>query len=232
VGIVAHSTGLGAQPFLDVVEQVVEHPTLDVALLGLEEVAVSVEPLSLVTTHAERYVETTGALSVFGPRNAGVSKSRGVALEKIIEVSTSTLTGRVLTETGPCLGDSGSPIIVADSLGAPAVLGILQEGSPSCKRADSYVRSDVISDWVTETIARPPLDDARWGGTSPMLRCFLGAVNSCDGRGDGFGRCAGARGFFCKEGELASSGQGSCEGGKLDRANAVAHCFVAMAEEL
>jgi secreted trypsin-like serine protease len=55
--------------------------------------------------------------------------------------------------TGACAGDSGGPLLVADSSGQARVAGVLDRGSADCLGLDLYTRIDALADWIERVSA-------------------------------------------------------------------------------
>ena len=222
----------GAEPQLALVEQAVVHPTLDVALLKVE---VELESTSILSLN-----EDVGALihqkaysRVFGPHNAGVSRSRSWASQVVVSVEATSLTAQVVTASGPCVGDSGGALIVNDKNGTRTVVGFLSNGSMSCQGPDEYVRADRLREWIRLTVAKPPVDDGRWRGIMSQTRCLSGKVLRCEDIGGQFGSCrVPARVPVCEVGQLITSSCIAKSRSLTSLPGSIPHCAQALTEAL
>lgn len=105
--------------------------------------------------------------------------------------------------TGTCYGDSGGPLIAADSAGNPVEIGITSAGSPTCDttKPQWFTRVDQIASWADGVIAQvapapstpslPTLSqaDAQTDARQVLLHAFgrkfrqgHGALIGCDRR--------------------------------------------------
>jgi hypothetical protein len=199
--IVYHGAG-DREVWQALVKQAIAHPTWDVALLGTGTEGASALTLPLEDDDGQTIVNTIGYSPVHEWRING-TKSMPWASEMIVAVGAATLTTNVLSESGPCVGDSGGPLIIDGPSGGPAVAGILSRGSLSCRGLDEYVPTDRLFDWIRETVAKAPSDDIQWGGPSPQLRCRAGSVRACEKAGEKLRPCEQA-GMLCEYGHVAS----------------------------
>ena len=214
------------------VEQAVAHPTLDVALLRVQARADPVVTLGLEAMDDGIRIPQEAYSLVFGPHNAGTSHLRQLADQTIVSMDSTFLTAQVTSASGPCGGDSGGPLLIDDTSGAPAIAGILSNGSMSCRGTDVYVRADRIRTWVERLVAAPPPDDGQWGAVSSRMRCFEGDVRWCEDLGAQFGPCRISGGALCEAGRLSSA---RCAPGAQSLrtfSDTVLHCSEALAETL
>ncbi len=219
--------GTDGAPVLSFAELVVVHPKLDAALLRTEQQTDGLAGLQFAKD-ATKYVGRTGAVRAFGPPNA---RARRFMTEKIVAVAPLSVTAQVVSDAGPCVGDSGSALIVQDENGGPTVVGILSEGSMSCKQTDVFARTAALVDWVARTVAEPPLDDGRWREQTCGLGRVLGSVRQCSK--DEWVACgAGPKKVrFCEPGQLATYTGNGCTEQMAADADVVAHCALAFAED-
>jgi Trypsin len=132
------------------------HSELDVSLLKLETplpsegpggaVPLSVQLGELVGDWLGAPVELAGY---------GLTEDRQVGalaflMESLAEITATTLRVDGAGVSGACLGDSGGPLLVRGTDGAPIVAGVLSQGSASCVNGDSYVRTSAVMGWLEE----------------------------------------------------------------------------------
>jgi hypothetical protein len=126
--------------------------------------------------------------------------------EAVLRVDDEVITVSGLGANGACEGDSGGPLLVRGSDGAPIVAGVLTSGAASCTRENDYVRTDQVAGWLRATIADSPTDDLECGAVAAAGRCFGGEAVWCAGgslaaeacsNGAQCGWSAAATGFRC-----------------------------------
>jgi secreted trypsin-like serine protease len=73
-------------------------------------------------------------------------------------------------KNGACFGDSGGPVIAQRADGSPVEVGIVSTGGPRCstKLPNIFTRVDLVSSWVSESIAA-----VESGGPPPTLKARL-----------------------------------------------------------
>jgi hypothetical protein len=133
------------------------HPTLDVALLGPSSAA---ETLSLERAGASKaflmphltaidasWVGAAVELAGYGASEHGGPGRLGFVVEEVtrLEPDHLVVTGR--GQTGAYVGDSGGPLLGTLNDGRLSVLGVLDDGDPSCVGQDRYTRFDRLSNW-------------------------------------------------------------------------------------
>ena len=168
---------------LSAVRQIVTHPQLDAALLQVAAASQDVAPIGQFTGDPNAYVGATAQIAGYGFTDTGTAGDLRFAVETVVGVSPAIVTGRGVSGSGACVGDSGGPMIVRDDTGAPTVLGLLSNGSAACNQTDEYLRSDVLVDWVTQTVGATQPDDGSCGGIGVEGRCFSGVAVWCDTAG-------------------------------------------------
>jgi hypothetical protein len=130
------------------------HPLLDVALLEVdwleERVDLGLLPPELAELDASwvgREVELAG----YGASADGELGTLAFAVESLTRIESDHLVVDGEGETGACIGDSGGPLLGTTSAGV-RVLGVLDDGDPSCVDEDFYTRVDRLASW--EPLAR------------------------------------------------------------------------------
>ena len=166
----------------------IAHPDLDVALLEIDPAAESAQFPSPATELIEsdwlgRQVEIAG----YGLTGANAPEGLRFAVEPIVEVRDTKLRVDGSGRSGACKGDSGGPLLARGRDGRVLVLGILSGGQASCVGRDSFVRVDLLGDWLTtslphgDTSGRIPCGQISPSGScsyQSALRCVDGALQA------------------------------------------------------
>jgi hypothetical protein len=213
--------------------EVVIHPRWDAALLGLEVGVDGIPPLHVFQEDdIGEYVGGLAQIAGFGLTNTSAVGELRFAVETVIKIAATTITGQSLSGSGGCLGDSGGPLIVRDNTGAPSVLGLLSEGSEACDQTDVYLRTDLLRSWIAQTTGPLPENDGGCGDISAEGRCFNGLAVWCDAnrrreaqRCSASTRCGWAfeaGGYRCVRSDPCGGvdGQGACDANILRRCDA------------
>jgi Trypsin len=159
------------------------HPNLDAMLLGLPIARGAfpdwIRPLQVVPDGDRAWIGTELVLSGFGDDEAGVAGVRRYVREPVIAEDSSWLVVDGGASHGACAKDSGGPLLsVAD--GTPAMLvGLLSEGSSTCRGKDRYLRASSLTDWLDATIATIEADPCT--GVSFEGTCTDGQAKWCVG---------------------------------------------------
>jgi hypothetical protein len=200
------------------------HPQFDVALVELGSSVIDVRQLILFGADANEYLGATAQIAGYGRTEQGTVGALRFAIERIRDVSTTTLTAQSISGSGNCLGDSGGPMMVRDDTGAPVAIGLLWKGSAACNKDDVYLRTDMLRAWVASKTGNLPEDDGSCGGISPKGECFSGVAVWCDANGQRAAtRCPGGmlcgwstpdQGYRCvaKDPCAGVDGRGVCDG--------------------
>jgi hypothetical protein len=216
------------------------HPTLDIAILKAKWLmAVDVTPLPLdFTMFTEKWLDKPVELAGYGSSSAETTGTLQFVVEVVerIEAEHFAVTG--FGFSGACVGDSGGPALARSNDGRLTVIGILDNGAPSCVGSDNYTRVDQLSDWqplANALGAGSPGNNIQCEGLSSIGECVRGSamwceagsvhVKSCEGptpkcgwSAEGGFRCiapadspCGEIGSFdeCQEDELVSCVDGS-----------------------
>lgn len=136
------------------------HPVLDVALLRKAEWASgSGAHISLLSDNLDTtWIGNFAFLLGFGQTEIGDWGQLRIARERIVAVEEQHIVVDGQGASGACVGDSGGPLLGRGSDGTLRVLGILDDGDPSCTGKDRYTRGDLIakwSEWDDESILAP-----------------------------------------------------------------------------
>jgi Trypsin len=131
------------------------HPTLDLALLEVDDAcsALPPEPLQLADAGMGPLVAESVVIAGFGRTEADAFGALLFAVEPVVAVATDLIRVDGQGRSGACEGDSGGPLLIADGTGRARLAGTLSTGEASCRGIDQYVRLAAALDW-------PPLRDA------------------------------------------------------------------------
>ncbi len=160
------------------------HSELDVGLIRVEPALAeddAVRPLALAaTTLDERWLGERVELAGFGIDEQGLlSTEPRYAVEAITEIRDAKIAVDGLGRSGGCLGDSGGPLLMRDDRGRPAVCGILSTGSATCLHRDTYVRIDLVADWIETIAGAEDSEPAACGRDRRNGICYFGNALVC-----------------------------------------------------
>lgn len=119
-----------------------------------------------------------------------------------IEAVNATIQTNAWSRTGPCMGDSGAPLIVRDSHGQVRVAGLLTSGDDICSGRDEFARLDKARAWLDEALGELP---------EPNKDCSALTER---------GRCFGSVSVWCRDGSLEAEECGSIGCGWDERSEA------------
>jgi hypothetical protein len=77
------------------------------------------------------------------------------ATERILRITDETITVTADGLAGACAGDSGGPLLIRGQSGEVEVLGVLSDGTASCRGEDTYIRLDALSEWLDQQGVEP-----------------------------------------------------------------------------
>jgi trypsin len=179
------SLAADAEPVTLNVSQAVVHPVLDAALVRVagprgchddrQPIAFNVEPLMPEWTGLR--VEIAG----YGLTESGLAGALRFAVERIAAVEDTAVEVDGEGRSGACEGDSGGPMLIRASSGAPMALGILSEGSPTCLGRDRFLRTDALADWIRMHAGEPYVAAGGCGGVSSEGACTFDSAIWCEG---------------------------------------------------
>jgi hypothetical protein len=227
--------GLGVDPreplALIPVAQIIEHPTVDFAILilGLDasELVPDLVPIAMNREPLEGWVERWVDASGYGNTYSD-DTGRFFASVQIIRFDGETVTVDGHGEQGICYGDSGGPIVWQPEEGvAPVVVGTEQWGDSTCVDVDHLTRVDKMADWVDETLSGglPPVfepcdeDTPRACEEDILVQCVDGfkRVEDCQATNRSCGWWGNTRGWSCLPEECGDIDfYGSCDGTLLE----------------
>jgi hypothetical protein len=201
------------------VEQAVPHPTLEAALMRIDDEAdcVNAEPIALNAlppdaTWIDRRVELAG----YGLSESDTIGELRFAVEVIVAIEPSELIVDGGGRSGACAGDSGGPMLIRAEDGAPQLLGVLSSGSSSCVTKDRFVRADLMAGWVGTVTGQALARSRDCGQLTTEGSCAWGSAIWCSEGVLQHSSCTSglhcgwdqrARGFRCVE-----PAQDPCEG--------------------
>ena len=181
--------------------RLIDHPSVDMALIELDEDATArvpdVVPLRIFTGSLEGHVGRTGEAAGYGRNHTGASGTRYFTAEPIVAVGSTFVTIDGRGERGVCFGDSGGPLMVMDDDGSVRVIGDLSYGDSSCVGRDNYTRVDLRREWIEGYVGPTPEHDAGCGTVPSEGRCRAGRAEWCDADGETLRSEACADGFAC-----------------------------------
>ena len=188
------------------------HPTLDAALLAIEPLAqldgsTPQHPMAvgLDTTNTD-WVGQRVEIAGFGITESGRPDELRFAVESVSELADTRILVDGFGRSGACEGDSGGPMLVRGVDGRPTVGGILSAGSASCVGHDSYVRADLLVDWLASNLPAESLSPIDCGTIPESGSCLFGVALRCldsrlvvdeCGRDEVCGWDSGSAGFAC-----------------------------------
>lgn len=189
------------------------HPHLDVAvvtIVWLQSGAGEFERLPPSTTVPDStWIGSPVELAGYGATANGAPGALGFVVEELVRIEPDHLVVDGQGRTGACAGDSGGPILTFMEDGAIGVVGILDDGDPSCKGEDYYTRIDRLLDWEPFRSAALPTNSlpGSCDGIARTGMCLRGRAFHCGGdtvvvddcriEDRGCGWDEGAEGFRC-----------------------------------
>lgn len=187
------------------VETVDLHPSLDLALLVLEEAEelAQITPIPLASQLAwspRALVQLAG----YGDLADAPRTSLTLAVEEVVEVDADSMTVSSFGFSGACQGDSGGPLLTRAQDGRTRVAAVLSGGDDDCHGQDRYVRLDAADTWLAE---RAPSAEA--------------AALSCD-HINAEGHCYGGLAVYCDDGALRAL---ACSDSEVCGWSAAAHGY-------
>jgi hypothetical protein len=135
--------------------QITPHPSLDLALIELDEDATrqmgGVTPIPVLDElmECDRLGQTAEAAG-YGTTPTTEFGARFFTAEPIVGLWHDSLVVHGHWARGLCRGDSGGPVMVVASDGSVRVAGALSSGDPSCRGRDVFTRTDMVSDWIAD----------------------------------------------------------------------------------
>lgn len=145
--LIRDGCGPDPEPIVNVTStQVAVHPSLDAMLVELQEPPSVAVPIELAGDALN--VGDRAEIAGYGWTEADSPGELHFAVQRIVELSSDTISVRGEGSTGACAADSGGPLLVRAADGRAAVAGILSEGSASCVGEDRYIRAAALQAWL------------------------------------------------------------------------------------
>jgi len=184
------------------VRTVVPNPDFDVALLqtatdpvddgGAASVSLSdVVPIQIAYM-SNLAIGDAVEIAGYGLTGAGALQLLQFVVEPIVAMDSASITVDGSGTGGACAGDSGGPLLARQSDGPVVLEGLLSVGDATCRGDDTYVRIDLVSDWIDQVAGTISRVDTECGGIDQQGRCLYGSA------------------IWCAAGKLAG---GSCQNG-------------------
>ena len=186
------------------------HPELDVALLEatwLEEEEDGIAPLPLNAEPLdEAWAGTPVELAGYGLKENPAPATLAFVVEEVARVEPSHVVVNGMGRSGACLGDSGGPLLGRTDDGHVRVLGVLDDGDPTCVGEDYYTRADRLTEWEPLSAL---FGDGSAAGGAPCEglgadgTCMRGHAMYCENDQIHVDAC-GAEGFVCGWSSIAA----------------------------
>jgi hypothetical protein len=172
------------------------HPELDVAALALADAAPDdVMPLAIARTLPSAFGRGSLVQLAGSGYDAGELGLRGFLVERVEALEPDHIAVSADRLAGACFGDSGGPLLVRGDDGGARVLGLLDEGTISCRGTDRYTRLDRLDDWLAAEAGIAASADEAISSDAPML----GNVGRCFGAVAAWAEQGALRGETCSE---------------------------------
>jgi hypothetical protein len=189
------------------VESYEAHPELDVAVVRFQPPSVlAVRPVPLLRDAPnEDWIGSPAELAGYGWTELDAIGERRFAVEHIDSYDDTYVVVAGNEVSGACTGDSGGPLYGRSDDGRLSVLGILDQGDPSCVGLDYYTRADAIAAWLGPAASTGP-GGSGCEGITPAGSCWRGRALWCAGNelraqpcdaGQACGWSTEAAGFRC-----------------------------------
>jgi hypothetical protein len=186
------------------------HPTLDVALLALEDEPLgNIAPVPLLGALDDTWIGSPVELAGYGTDTVGADGVLQFATEEILRLETDHVVVAAVGRSGACEGDSGGPVLTRGDDGLIGVAGILDRGARTCVGEDFYTRSDLLVAWpafAESDVSKPisgciGLDEQGICLRRMAMWCASGQVQTqtCSEPGRACGWSPTSTGFRCVE---------------------------------
>jgi len=191
--VVVDPPDLGARRRVMPVVRVAAHPDADLALLevaGSAPEVASVDPVGgpgivPIPAASSGGLPPIGGVVEFAGRGLSSEGTVGTlhaAAGRIAAVDASSVTVSGFGKDGPCVGDSGGPLLVRSPDGESRIAGVLSFGSPTCDGPDTYTRVDRLGAWLRAAVSPDGSGDAACGALASSGRCLYGRAMWCSAR--------------------------------------------------
>jgi hypothetical protein len=153
------------------------HPDLDVALVRAGWLPVAMDKLQPIRPNTvaldESWVGSPVEIAGYGLAADRTIGALAFAVEEVTRIEPSYVIVHGMGQSGACAGDSGGPLLARTNDGGIGLVGILDDGDPSCVGEDAYTRVDQLVDWEPFSIALSV------GESGPIACGSLTATGTC-----------------------------------------------------
>lgn len=174
------------------------HPELDLGLLVLEaDLPTAALGIPWMDALHPEWVGAPAELAGYGLTEAGAARSLRYASESIVELDEQFVVVDGEGQSGACDGDSGGPLFARGDNGTIGVIGLLDDGDPTCVGRDYYTRGELIVTWDALPAASAPPVEQGCAGLDWQGVCLRNRAMWCTDFGELQVRDCSAEGALC-----------------------------------